>query len=75
MIISLSIYIYDLYALVFIDHFRNVLFMTLRTDMSHVRISVIIYHTPLWDRKRYCQRAIATFELCGWILEWLTIVS
>ena len=55
-----------------IDHCRNVLFMTLRTDMSHVRVTVIIYHAPLWDRKRFCQRARAAFELCGWILEWLT---
>ena len=49
--------------------------LTLRTDMSHVRVTVIIYHVPLWDWKRYCQRASATFELRGWILEWLTAVS
>ena len=47
---------------------------TLRTDMSHARVTVIIYHAPLWDWNRYCQRASATFELCGWILEWLTSV-
>ena len=52
----------------YIDHFRNVLFMTLRTGMSHIRVTVIIYHAPLWERKRYCQRASATFELCDWIL-------
>ena len=49
--------------------------MTLHTDMSHVRITMIIYHAPLWDWKRYCQRVSGTLELHGWILEWLTAVS
>ena len=43
--------------------------------MSHVRVKVIIYHAPLWDRKRYCQHASATYEVCVWILEWLAAVS
>ena len=60
-----------------IDHFRNVLWYswTLCKDMSPVRVTVIIYDAPLWDRKRYCQRTSATLELCGWILVWLTAFS
>ena len=56
-------------------HFRNVLFMTLRTDMIHVRVTVITNHATLRDRKRYCPRESATFELRALILEWLTAVS
>ena len=30
---------------------------------------------PIVGSERYRQRAGATFELCGWFLEWLTAVS
>ena len=57
------------------DHFRNVLFIAIAYGYESRRVTVIINRAPLRDCKRYCQRASALFELCGWILEWLTAAS
>ena len=46
----LYLYLRSLFTCIYIEHFRNVLFITIAyTDMSHVRVTVLIHHALLWD--------------------------
>ena len=44
-------------------------FITLRTDMSHTRVTVIIYHAPLWDCYYIATTVIARVPVSGWLRE------